>query len=103
MSRALAGAPDQNPDQNGDEADVESGPKMSGEPSSGCVLVDVVVNGQPIATAARFLSELITERAFAGQKVATALNGQFVAEAWRATTTLNAGDRIEIVSARQGG
>jgi sulfur carrier protein len=83
--------------------DVQPLSKRSQDLSAGCVPVGVVVNGQPLETAARFLSELVTERAFSGQKVATALNGQFVAEARRATTAINPGDRIEIVSARQGG
>lgn len=65
--------------------------------------MDVVVNGRTVTTSAHFVSELVADQAFSGQKVATALNGQFVAEVRRATTALNPGDRIEIVSARQGG
>ncbi len=65
--------------------------------------MDVVVNGKAIDTAARVLSELVAEQAVAETKVATALNGSFVAEASRAATPLQPGDRIEIVSPRQGG
>ena len=66
-------------------------------------LIDVLVNGQSIATAARTLGELVTERAVAGAKTATALNGHFVPETRRATTAISPGDRVEIVSPRQGG
>ncbi len=65
--------------------------------------MDVVVNGKSMPTAARYLSELVAEQAMLGAKVATALNGTFVAEASRAATLLQPGDRIEIVSPRQGG
>ena len=65
--------------------------------------MDVVVNGMRIATQAKSLLDLISEQNFAGCKIATALNGNFVAEPQRATTALQAGDRIEIVSPRQGG
>jgi sulfur carrier protein len=65
--------------------------------------MDVVLNGKAIETAARVLSELVAEHALGGAKVATALNGNFVAEASRSATPLQPGDRIEIVSPRQGG
>lgn len=65
--------------------------------------MNVVVNGKAIETAARVLSELVTEHALGGGKVATALNGNFVAVASRTATLLQPGDRIEIVSPRQGG
>ena len=65
--------------------------------------MDVVVNGKAIETAARVLSELVADHALGFGKVATALNGNFVAEASRSVTPLQPGDRIEIVSPRQGG
>lgn len=65
--------------------------------------MDVVVNGKEIETAARFLSDLVAEHALGDGKVATALNGNFVAVASRTATLLQPGDRIEIVSPRQGG
>ena len=64
---------------------------------------DLVVNGKPVSSQAAVLSELLQEQAFGNVRVATAINGQFVSEAARSKTTLNSGDRIEIVSARQGG
>jgi sulfur carrier protein len=65
--------------------------------------IEVVVNGRKAESGARTLAALLVEQGLAGAKVATALNGQFVPEARRATTALDFGDRIEIVSARQGG
>jgi sulfur carrier protein len=66
-------------------------------------MIELVVNGRRAPSAARTLAALIEEQGLGDAKVATALNGQFVAEARRATTTLDDGDRVEIVSARQGG
>lgn len=64
---------------------------------------DLVVNGKPVSSQAAVLSELLQEQEFGNVRVATAINGQFVAEAARSEATLKPGDRIEIVSARQGG
>lgn len=66
-------------------------------------LRDITVNGRPVASAAETLAALVDEQGFAGVKVATAVNGEFVAEKSRPATSVEAGDRIEIVSARQGG
>ena len=65
--------------------------------------IDLIVNGRKSATAARTLAELLDEHELSDAKVATALNGHFVPEARRASTELQTGDRVEIVSARQGG
>ena len=65
--------------------------------------IELIVNGRKASTHAATIAELVEEQALAGSKVATALNGHFVPEARRATTVLNTGDRVEIVSARQGG
>ena len=40
---------------------------------------------------------------FAGRKIATAVNGRFVAAAARPATKLADGDRIEVVAPMQGG
>lgn len=61
------------------------------------------INGQPAEPAARTLAELVEELGLGEAKVATALNGAFVPARARAETTLMAGDRVEIVSPRQGG
>jgi sulfur carrier protein len=64
---------------------------------------DVFVNGEPVRTAASTLAGLVDELGYGGRKVATALNGEFVAAAARATTPIGTGDRVEIVAPRQGG
>jgi len=63
----------------------------------------LTVNGAPVRAVAATLAALVAEQGFAGVKVATALNGTFVPERLRAETPLAEGDRIEILSARQGG
>ena len=65
--------------------------------------IDIVVNGRAASTTARTLADLVAGEVAAEVRVATALNGDFVPAARRATTALKAGDRVEIVSARQGG
>ena len=69
--------------------------------------MEVVVNGKPVVTTAATLAVLVESQMAAGVpadvKVATAVNGHFVAGALRATTLLQPGDKIEIVSPRQGG
>jgi sulfur carrier protein len=40
---------------------------------------------------------------FGGRKIATAVNGRFVAAGARPSTKLAAGDRIEVVAPMQGG
>jgi sulfur carrier protein len=62
-----------------------------------------MVNGEPIATDARNLDELCAKLGFAQAKIATAVNGSFVAAGTRAATKLAPQDKIEIVAPRQGG
>ncbi|MBU1211917.1 MAG: sulfur carrier protein ThiS [Alphaproteobacteria bacterium] len=64
---------------------------------------EVTVNGEPHATSAATLDALVGELDFAGVRVATAVNGDFVPAGAREKTPLEPGDKIEIVSARQGG
>ena len=63
----------------------------------------LVVNGEPLDLRGRTLALLLDELGYAGEKVATALNGEFVAEKTRAAQLLASGDQIEIVAPRQGG
>jgi sulfur carrier protein len=63
----------------------------------------ITLNGEPLTTRARTLDELVEQQRLTSLKVATAMNGRFVAHSQRATTILKAGDRVEIVSPRQGG
>lgn len=66
-------------------------------------LLRIDVNGKEIETRAASLGELVDEHVAPGVKVATAVNGKFVPASARVSTLLKAGDRIEIVSPRQGG
>ena len=63
----------------------------------------IEVNGKPVETAAATLGALLDELGYGEQKVATALNRQFVRAADRRQTTLAPGDSIEVVMPRQGG
>ncbi|MBX9684218.1 MAG: sulfur carrier protein ThiS [Hyphomicrobium sp.] len=63
----------------------------------------VILNGQPSVALVDNLAALVAENGYDGARVATALNGVFVPVGQRATTPLRPGDRIEILSARQGG
>ncbi len=66
-------------------------------------LREITVNGARVATGVATLADLVAERGFGDMKVATAVNGEFVAARRRAETPIAEGDRFEIVSARQGG
>jgi sulfur carrier protein len=63
----------------------------------------IALNGETVETAAQTLAELVAEAGFEGRKVATAVNGEFVAERARVETRLANGDHVEIVAPRQGG
>lgn len=63
----------------------------------------VHINGEVVATTAGTLQDLLIEAGYGDVKVATAVNGIFVPLRARANQTLDAGDHIEVVSARQGG
>jgi sulfur carrier protein len=65
--------------------------------------LQILVNGELVDTDARSLAELCTSLGFAKAKVATAVNGSFVASAKRGLTQLAPKDEIEIVAPRQGG
>jgi sulfur carrier protein len=65
--------------------------------------IELIVNGRKAETTAGTLAALLEEHELTDAKVATALNGHFVPAAKRATTLIEAGDSVEIVSARQGG
>jgi sulfur carrier protein len=65
--------------------------------------MSLVVNGQAKLSRATTLAELISELGYGEAKIATARNGEFVPRTARDATPLTPGDRIEIVSPRQGG
>ncbi len=65
--------------------------------------MQILLNGERIVTRARDLDELCASLGFAGARIATAVNGNFVAAGRRAKTKLAPADAIEIVAPRQGG
>jgi sulfur carrier protein len=65
--------------------------------------LSLVVNGETREVAASTLADALEALGYAGQRVATAVNGSFVAQRDRSSTLLSAGDQVEIVAPRQGG
>lgn len=63
----------------------------------------LILNGAPHSAVASTLADLVTALGHDPAAVATAVNGEFVPRARRASTKLAPGDNIEIVSPRQGG
>jgi sulfur carrier protein len=71
----------------------------------------LIINGTPVALKATTLAEALERyfeedarlEAVGARAVATALNGRFVPAARRASTPVQAGDRIEILAPMQGG
>ena len=65
--------------------------------------MQILLNGEPFTTDARDLASLCAALGFADARIATAVNGNFVAAPSRAATALAEADEIEIVAPRQGG
>jgi sulfur carrier protein len=63
----------------------------------------IELNGATELTKATTLAELIAERGFAPDTVATAVEGAFVQRSARAETSLRDGLRVEVLSPMQGG
>lgn len=63
----------------------------------------IEVNGRRREVAAETLAALLDELEYDERHVATALNQTFIRKADRDAARLKEGDRIEIVSPRQGG
>ena len=63
----------------------------------------IIVNGDSVAVQAVSLDQLLVELGYGDARVATAVNGAFVARDSRADCTLREGDRLEVVTPRQGG
>lgn len=62
----------------------------------------IKVNGTDREVTATTVDAILTECGFSG-RVATAVNETFLPASARATTTLNEGDRLEVLGAMQGG
>jgi sulfur carrier protein len=65
--------------------------------------LQILLNGERFVTEATSLYELCASLGFADAKVATAVNGSFVAATARGQTRLADADEVEIVAPRQGG
>ncbi|MCB1519244.1 MAG: sulfur carrier protein ThiS [Hyphomicrobiaceae bacterium] len=76
---------------------------ISREPAIDPEGIEVYVNAEPARLRPGSLADVLGQLGYGGAKVATALNGEFVPERSRATSPISPGDRIEILSARQGG
>lgn len=63
----------------------------------------LIVNSQPAEIAANTLDKALIELGYKDDRIATAINGDFIPEGNRTETTLNPGDRIEILAPMQGG
>lgn len=63
----------------------------------------IILNGEQAETRAATLGELCLALGHGKDKIATALNGDFVPAPKRAETALKENDAVEIVAPRQGG
>lgn len=63
----------------------------------------LVVNGETLDVAVETLAELIGQLGYGDQRIATAVNGSFVAGDARNAYQLHDGDQVEVVAPRQGG
>ena len=65
--------------------------------------MQIFVNGDRHDIEPATLALALNALGYGGKKIATAVNGRFVASAARPSTTLADGDRIEVVAPMQGG
>ena len=63
----------------------------------------IVLNGRPCEVVGARLDRVLEELGYQGAKVATAVNGAFVAKGARRTTALSDGDALEVIAPMQGG
>ncbi len=63
----------------------------------------LIVNGEPHQVSAQSLDGLMIELEFEGEWLATAVNNELVRAAERRECLLQDGDRIEILTPKQGG
>ncbi len=66
--------------------------------------IKIFVNGEEHSVdAEQSLQQLIEASGFGQQRIAAALNGEFIPRHAYADTTINAGDKVDIVSPIAGG
>lgn len=63
----------------------------------------ISVNGDQHELEADTLASALNALGYAGRKIATAVNGRFVAATQRQATRLADGDKVEVVAPMQGG
>jgi sulfur carrier protein len=63
----------------------------------------IFLNDDAHDVAAATLAAALDSLGFGGRKIATAVNGRFVAATARQATKLSDGDRVEVVAPMQGG
>ncbi|MFT5278148.1 sulfur carrier protein ThiS [Glaciecola sp. 33A] len=61
------------------------------------------VNSEQVNCESLNLAELLNELGYAGAIVATAVNGQFVAQTNRQQLVIKTGDQVEVLAPMQGG
>lgn len=63
----------------------------------------IVLNGKACDVAGTRLDAVLEELGYQGAKVATAVNGDFIARNARAAMALSDGDALEVIAPMQGG
>ena len=63
----------------------------------------LIVNGEALEARSRNLAALLAELGYEGEWIATAVNGEVVTSRQREGTALAEGDRVEVLTPRQGG
>lgn len=63
----------------------------------------IEVNGEGKTVTGTTVAKVLAELGWGEARVATALNGEFLPKAAREGTALKDGDRLEVLSAMQGG
>lgn len=63
----------------------------------------LIVNGETLEAQSSNLAQLLAELGYEGEWIATAVNGEVVASRRRQETALADGDRVEVLTPRQGG
>jgi len=67
-------------------------------------MLDITINGEPRQFAAgQTVASVVEALALTGKRIAVELNGEIVPKSRHAATTLDPGDRLEIVVAVGGG
>jgi sulfur carrier protein len=63
----------------------------------------LIVNGETFEAQSSNLAALLAELGYEGEWIATAVNGEVVVSRERRQTQLADGDRVEVLTPRQGG